>query len=173
MAKKPVEKKKATPKTEGPKEAVPAPPRSARALAKYLRISPRKVRLVINAIRRKPVRHATAILMNLPQKAARLTAKVLKSAVANARVKQLEEGRLVVSDIRADGGPTLKRFLTRSMGRADRILKRTTHLSVVLTEGTKNWGEAPPAPAAGSEEKKPKAGKAAAVSRKREASAGA
>lgn len=106
----------------------------ARAVARYLRISPRKVRLVIDAVRHKPVGESQKILMLLNKKAARLAEKLLKSAVANAKVLGLDEKRLYISDIRADGGPVLKRFMSRSMGRADRILKRTTHLSVTVKE---------------------------------------
>jgi len=82
--------------------------------------------------------------------------KVLKSAVANAKILGLEEGRLYVADIRADGGPVLKRFMSRSMGRADRILKRTTHLSVIVKEGKKSVGPAAPSAAKLKKEKKQK-----------------
>ena len=127
-------------KIEDKKEKlIEAPKRSARAVAKYLRISPRKMRLVINAIRHEPTGRAFHILMTLKKKAARMTEKLLKSAVANAKVLGLEENRLYVSNIRADGGPTMKRFMSRSMGRADRIIKRTTHLSMIVTEGNKSW----------------------------------
>ena len=140
-----MEKKTETPKPKAVKEATPEPSqkRSARATARYLRISPRKVRLVINTIRYQPAHHAASILTGLIQRSARLTEKVLKSAVANAKVLKLDESRLIVSDIRADGGPTMKRFISRSMGRADTILKRTTHLSLVLTEGEKQWKDMP------------------------------
>ena len=117
----------------------------ARAVVRYLRISPRKMRLVINAIRRKPAVSAVSILTTLNKKAARLVEKGLKSALANAKVKGLEESRLVVSEIKADGGPVLKRFMARAMGRADEILKRTTHLTIVLREGEKPFGPPPTA----------------------------
>jgi large subunit ribosomal protein L22 len=126
--KKPVEKDK---------NLAESPGRAAKAVAKYLRISPRKVRLVINTIRHRHVTQAFPILMSLKKKAARMAEKVLRSAVANAKVLGLDENRLYIADIRADGGPTLKRFMARSMGRADRILKRTTHLSLVVQEGKK------------------------------------
>lgn len=115
----------------------------ARAIARYLRISPRKMRLVIDTIRRKPAGQAFAILRMQKRKAARMAEKLLKSAVANAKVLGLKEDRLYISDIRADSGPTFKRFMARSMGRADRILKRTTHLSIVLEE-RQGGGEALP-----------------------------
>ena len=151
-------------KTEPAAQPAQAPEasRSARAIAKYLRISPRKVRPVINAIRRRPAHHAASILAALPQKAARLAEKVLKSAVANAKVLQLDEGRLYISDIRADGGPTMKRFMSRSMGRADRMLRRSTHLSVILKEGIKQWTDLPMNKPGEAPEKKSQSAKAPA-----------
>ncbi len=127
--------------------------KEARAIVRYLRISPRKVRLVINTIRKKPATQAQSILMGLNKKAARLVEKGLKSAVANAKGKGLEESRLVVSEIKADGGPVMKRFMSRSMGRADQILKRTTHLTITLHEAKKSFGP-PPQPAEGQEKEK-------------------
>lgn len=118
--------------------------KEARAVVKYLKISPRKVRLVINTIRHRPVSEAFSTLTTLKKKAARLVEKGLHSAVANAKVKNLEEPRLVVSEVRADGGPVMKRFMSRSMGRADQILKRSTHLTIVLRESGKKL-IAPPA----------------------------
>ncbi len=113
----------------------PASEKIAKAVAKYVRISPRKARLVLDVVRRKPVTQAQYVLGSLNKKAARLAERVLNSALANAIDIGMDEERLYVSDCRADGGPTLKRFQPRSQGRADRILKRTTHLSVVLKEG--------------------------------------
>ncbi|MBI4394645.1 MAG: 50S ribosomal protein L22 [Candidatus Omnitrophica bacterium] len=106
----------------------------AKAITRYLRISPRKLRLVIDTIRRKPVSDALSILENLKKKGARLVAKTLKSAHANAKVKKMDESRLYVREIKADAGPSLKRYMSRSMGRADVILKRMAHLTVVLGE---------------------------------------
>lgn len=111
------------------------------------------MRLVINTIRWKPALAAVSILATLDKKAARLVEKGLKSALANAKVKGLEESRLVVSEIKADGGPVLKRFMARAMGRADEILKRTTHLTIVLREGEKPFG---PPPTAAQEQAKAK-----------------
>lgn len=114
----------------------------AKAKIKYLRIGPRKVRHILNLLRHKYVGEAFDILANMNKKGARLTEQLLKSAVAGAKGKKMDENTLFISDIRADGGPTLKRFMARAMGRADRILKRTTHLSVVLIEkGTKKVEE--------------------------------
>ncbi|MBU1863964.1 MAG: 50S ribosomal protein L22 [Candidatus Omnitrophica bacterium] len=106
----------------------------ARATIKFVRIGPRKVRPVMNLLRKKFVPEAFDILKNINKKGARLTEQLLKSAVANAKRKKMDDANLFIADIRADGGPILKRLMTRSMGRADRILKRTTHFQVVLIE---------------------------------------
>jgi large subunit ribosomal protein L22 len=141
--------------------------REARAIERYLRISPRKVRLVINAIRRKPALQALGDLRNLNKKAARLVEKGLKSAVANAKGKGLEESRLIVSEVKADGGPVFKRFMSRSMGRADQILKRTSHLTIVVREEKSTFG-LPATAEAGKKAKqeKPKKEKQAAAKKK-------
>lgn len=135
------------------KEVVVNENRVARALAKHLRISPRKLRLVIDTVRYMPVGKAFDALMFLKQKGARMTEKLLKSAVANAKVLGMDEGRLYVAAIFANGGPVFKRFMSRSMGRADRILKRTSHLSIVLKEGRKSYAK-PEAPGAKQEKGK-------------------
>ncbi len=83
---------------------------------------------------------AVGILSLMNKKGARMAVKTLKSAIANAKNFKLNVNRLYVSDARADAGPVMKRFLTRSMGRADRLLKRTTHLTIEVREGTKTWG---------------------------------
>jgi large subunit ribosomal protein L22 len=144
------------------------PAKEARAIVRYLRISPRKVRLVTQAIARKPVAQAFGALTALNKKAARLVEKGLKSAVSNALVKGLEESRLVVSQIKADGGPVMKRFMARSMGRADQILKRSTHLTIVLEEGLKTFGPSslPPAEQGKAKRVKPKKEKVAAAGAK-------
>ena len=89
-----------------------------KANVKYLRIGPRKVRPVINLLRKKYVNDAFDILANLNKKGARLTERLLNSAVANARVKKMNEEDLFISDIRADGGPMLKRYMACAMARA-------------------------------------------------------
>lgn len=119
-------------------------PRKIKSVTKHVRIAPRKLRLVIDTIRKRPAIEAMGILSLMPQKGARIAGKTLKSAIANAKNLGLNEKRLIVSDIRADGGPVMKRFMSRSMGRADKILKRTSHLTVIVSEGQKIWGgEAP------------------------------
>ena len=108
-----------------------------RASAKYLRISPTKLRLVARPLRGKPVEEALHLLKFTPQKGARLMRKVVEQAVANAEQRpQVDVDTLFVKNISVDGGPTLKRFMTRAMGRANRILKRTSHITVVLAEGS-------------------------------------
>jgi large subunit ribosomal protein L22 len=105
-----------------------------KSTTKYMRIGPRKVRPVLNVIRGKYAVDAMAILANINKKGARLAEKTVKSAMANAHVQKIDEANMFILDARADGGPILKRFMSRAMGRADRILKRTTHIQVVITE---------------------------------------
>lgn len=109
--------------------------RSVKAVLKFVRIAPRKARVVIDTIRYQHPSKAFDILMGLKKKAARIMEKLLKSVVANAKNVGMDETRLYISDVRADGGPMMKRFMERSMGRANRILKRTTHFQITLKEG--------------------------------------
>mgnify|MGYP001005155548 CR=1 FL=1 len=107
----------------------------AKAVAKYIRISPRKARQVMDLIRGKDVREALAILKFTPNKGAELIEKVLKSAVSNAEHNyEMDVDSLVVSRCYVDEGPTLKRFKPRAMGRADAIRKRTSHITVIVSE---------------------------------------
>lgn len=92
------------------------------------------MRYVIELIKNKTAAHALSILENTNKRAARILLKILKSSLANAKVKKIDTEKLFVSDIRADGGPIMKRMMPRSMGRADRILKRTSHISLKLTD---------------------------------------
>ena len=108
-----------------------------RCVLKYLRMSPRKVNLVCATIRRKPAKQAQAMLVNMKKKAAHFLLNALKSAVANAKVLKLDESRLYVAEAKADCGPLMKRFMTRSMGRADRMVRRTVHVTVIVKEGKK------------------------------------
>lgn len=106
-----------------------------RAVAKYIRISPQKVRLIIDAVKGKQVEAALDLLNFMPQKAAKITEKVIKSAIANAdQYPDIDIDALVIRNIIADQGPTLKRFRARARGRGARILKRTTHITVILAE---------------------------------------
>jgi large subunit ribosomal protein L22 len=119
----------------------------AKAQARYVRVTPQKARRVVDLIRGKHASEAVAVLMFAPQTASEPVRKVLQSAMANARVKAdaasqaFDERDLVVSEAYVDEGPTLKRFRPRAQGRASRINKRTSHITVtVLTPDT---GERP------------------------------
>jgi large subunit ribosomal protein L22 len=101
-----------------------------------MRRSARKVRLVCDAVRGKPVAEALALLRFLPQGSARDVAKVIQSAAANAENNyQMSPEDLRVHRIYADEGPTFKRYLPRARGRADRRLTRTSHLTVIVDDG--------------------------------------
>ncbi|HYB20970.1 MAG TPA: 50S ribosomal protein L22 [Thermodesulfobacteriota bacterium] len=107
----------------------------ARAIAKYLRISPRKVRLNADLIRGKKVEDAINLLSLTPKAGAKVVSKVVQSALANARQdKSIDVDTLFVKTIYVNQGPTLKRFRPKPMGRAGRIRKRTCHVTVVLSE---------------------------------------
>ena len=107
----------------------------AKATLKYARISARKVKIVIDLIRGKQVDEALAILKYTPKAASPLVEKVLKSAIANAENNfHMDRSKLVVSEIYANQGPTMKRIRAATQGRANRIRKRTSHIEVVLTE---------------------------------------
>ena len=108
-----------------------------RAVVKYVRISPRKVRKLVDAVKGKPVETALDTLKFMPMKAAGMVEKVVRSAVANAdQNPDIDVDTLIVRNIIADQGPTLKRFKARARGRGTRILKRTSHITVVLSEDT-------------------------------------
>ena len=106
-----------------------------RAVAKYIRITPRKVRIVLDLIRGKNVAEAFAILKFTPKAGADVVEKVLRSAVANAENNfDMGADKLFVKTAYADQGPTLKRIHPRSRGQAFKILKRTSHVTIVVDE---------------------------------------
>lgn len=106
-----------------------------RAVLRYARVSPRKVRYVIDQIRGKSLQEAEAILMLSPKGAGEVVGKLLQSAAANAENNmELNRDQLFVAEIFADGGPSLKRFRPRAQGRASSILKRTSHITVILDQ---------------------------------------
>jgi large subunit ribosomal protein L22 len=106
-----------------------------RAMARFVRISPRKVRLVMDEVRGKKVEEALNMLTFAPQKGARLLRKLIVSAVSNAQHNSnLDPDSLVIRSVYADEGPVLKRFIPRAQGRATQIRKRTSHLTVILGE---------------------------------------
>jgi len=106
-----------------------------KAVARHIRIAPRKMRLVVDLIRGKKVGEALAILKHTPKAGSPVIEKVLMSAIANAEHNNgLDTERLVISKIFVDQGATLKRFHPRSQGRAFSILKHTSHVTVVVAE---------------------------------------
>jgi large subunit ribosomal protein L22 len=106
-----------------------------KAIVKYVRMSSSKVKLVLDLIRGKSVAEAYAILMHTPKAASAVVTKLIKSAVANAENNMsLSPEGLIVAEIFASEGPTLKRFRPRAQGRASRIRKRTSHITVILDE---------------------------------------
>jgi ribosomal protein L22 len=145
-SRRPRRRSKAEPAEEKPAAPKPAPrrrraqrdpnlpPPVVRAQAKYVRSSPRKARLVCDHIRGKTVEEARAILAHAPRAVARDWSKLLESAVANAEHNHELVGEdLYVKAVHADDGPTIKRYRPRAMGRATKIRKRTSHLTILLT----------------------------------------
>ncbi|MDR3294042.1 MAG: 50S ribosomal protein L22 [Clostridiales bacterium] len=107
------------------------------AVAKYIRISPSKVGVVLDLIRGQGYSDAVAILVNVPKSGSSVVKKVLDSAAANAEHnKGLSKADLYVAEAFAGPGPTLKRIMPRAKGSADRILKRTSHITVILDSKT-------------------------------------
>ena len=107
----------------------------AKSIAKYVRIAPRKVRIVIDLIRGKDVTEALAVLKTTPKVASGVIYKVLKSAIANAEHNyDMNSDALYVSAAYVDQGPTMKRVHPRSRGQAFKILKRSSHVTVVVKE---------------------------------------
>jgi len=107
----------------------------ARASLKYARISSRKVKIVLDLIRNKPVGVAMGILKNTPKAASEILEKLLASAIANAvNNHNMDVNELYISECFATQGPTLKRVRPRAQGRAFRIMKRTSHINLVLKE---------------------------------------
>ncbi len=109
--------------------------KQAKAIAKFVRIAPRKVRIVMNLIRGKDIADAYAILKFTPKRGSGIIEKVLKSAVANAENNyDMDGANLYVAACYVDQGPTLKRIQPRSRGQAFSILKRTSHITVIVKE---------------------------------------
>jgi len=107
----------------------------AKALARNIRISPQKARLVADMVRGKQVETALNTLRFLPKKGARILRKVIEAAVANASQNEaIDVDNLYVKTVYIDGGPSLKRIRPMPMGRAGRIIKRSSHITVVLDE---------------------------------------
>ncbi|MGE9807490.1 50S ribosomal protein L22 [Janibacter sp. G1551] len=110
----------------------------AKAQARFLRVTPQKARRVVDTVRGKKATDAVAVLRFAPQGAAEPVRKLVESAIANARVKAdkasepFSEGDLVITAAFVDEGPTMKRFRPRAQGRAGRINKRTSHITIVV-----------------------------------------
>ena len=130
-AKKPAAKKQPARKAK-PKEETAAP--TVRARASYVRVAPRKARLIADQVRGMPIDDARTLLRFSPRTAARDIAKLIDSAAANAENNHdLVADDLVITDITVDEGPTLRRYRARALGRATKINKRTSHIKVALT----------------------------------------
>ena len=109
----------------------------AQAILRFVRVAPRKARPVIDMIRGQQVPLALAMLKHTPRHAARVVEKILRSAVANAEQKEMGDSEsMVISKAFVNCGPTYKRFRARSMGRANAIQKRTSHITVVVAAPT-------------------------------------
>ena len=106
----------------------------AKAIAKYVRMSPSKLKPVVDLVRGKDLNEALNILKFTPGKGAEIVEKVVKSAAANADVKEMDADSLYVSEIYAHQGPTMKRWKAGAQGRASIILKRSSHVGVTLKE---------------------------------------
>ena len=118
-----------------PEETVKTESQEARAVLKYARISSRKVKIVADLIRGKKVDEALAIIKFTPKASSEVLEKLLKSAIANAENNHgMNRGNLIVSEIYANQGPTLKRIRPAAKGSAVRIRKRTSHVTIVVKE---------------------------------------
>ena len=107
----------------------------ARAVVRHVRMSPRKMRVIANLVRGKRVEEAMSLLKLMPKRGAVVIRKLLISAVANAEQKgEVDVDQLLIRDCNVDNGPILKRWMPRSMGRANRINHKTSHLTVVVTD---------------------------------------
>ena len=142
----------------GATTAVAETDRKARAQARHVRVTPMKARRVVDLVRGMPAEQALAVLRFAPQAASEPVYKVLASAVANARFtaerdsRRLDVADLVVSEAYVDEGPTLKRFRPRAQGRAFRVRKRTSHITVVVAPRPEDT----PAAARTADQSKPK-----------------
>jgi large subunit ribosomal protein L22 len=112
----------------------------SKAVSKRVRVSPRKARVVANFVRGKRIDEAIKILKFEPKKASKIIVKVLKSAIANAEEnkKFKDTERLYISELKIDEGPAYKRFTPRAYGRASLIKKKTSHITVILSEVEEN-----------------------------------
>jgi len=103
-------------------------------VVKYVRISPTKVRFVLDNIRGKKAEEALAMMQNIPHKAGDILVKLIKSVMANAEVKGLNKADLIIKETWVSPGPTMKRINIRARGRADRVEKRSSHITMIMEE---------------------------------------
>lgn len=103
-------------------------------IAKYIRISPSKVRFVLDNIRGKKAEEALAMMETASQKTAEILVKLIKSVIANAEVKGLNKADLIIQETWVSPGPIMKRINIRARGRADRLLKRSCHITIIMDE---------------------------------------
>jgi large subunit ribosomal protein L22 len=107
-----------------------------KAVSKYVRISPQKVRKLADVIKGKPVESGLDMLKFMPQKSAAVVEKIVRSAASNADNNHgIDVDSLIIQNVIVDQGPTLKRFRARARGRGARILKKTSHITVILADG--------------------------------------
>lgn len=114
----------------------------AQAVSRYIRVTPRKARQVVELIQKKPVTEALNILAFTKKRAAGELAKILKAALSNAgQNARVDVDKLIIKSIQVDGGPMMRntrRFIPRAMGRASAIHKRTSHIKVIVSDEMKN-----------------------------------
>ena len=111
--------------------------RQVTAQLNHLHLAPRKVRLVASSLKDLPAQEAEARLLLLNKRSVEPILRLLRSAIANAKNQNIDIGKLYISSLRVDGGPMMKRTLPRAMGRATVIQKKSSHVSLILTEGDK------------------------------------
>lgn len=104
------------------------------AVSKYVRISPRKTGLVAEVVRGKPALESQQLLQTMNKRAAKVIGKTLNSAISNARQKEIKEESLWIKKIVVGGGPMYKRYMPRAMGRATMVRRRTSHVTIVLSD---------------------------------------
>ena len=120
-----------------------------KSATRFIRVSPDRARNVADMIRGLPVSEAMGIVRFTPTKAAGIIAKTLQSAIANAKARKIEDvDSMKIEKITVDGGPIIRRFIARAMGRATRIRKRTAHITILLSETQKKQEKALPKAAA-------------------------
>jgi large subunit ribosomal protein L22 len=146
-------------------------PREVHAQARYVRMSPRKARLVAEHIRGRSVPEARAVLAFTPNEAAGVLEKILQSAVSNAEANHgIAEDTLYITEAYVDGGPVMKRWRARARGRVARIRKRTCHITVKLTERPMVFEATPVEPEAPAAEAAPKPRRKTATAAKKKTS---